>query len=154
MTPLTRAVLVYVPDRINVWLRFGEPLRVRASNRWRRIADFVPSSIFCRVGWQSGEFGAAVWRLEVLRAVGPGERVLRVAGVQPGAQVLLWAATPERVRRALQMIDAIEAQGIAPVNVVEDYWRVLHNRLAANFDAHVYTAAEHAATLRRRALEP
>src|SRR3546814_13472632 len=84
-------------------------------------------------------------QLSVLRAAGPGERVLRIAGIDPGAQLLLHATTTARTELALQAIAAIEAQRIALDEVNEDYWWVLHQRLVAGIEAPPYTAAEHAA---------
>lgn len=52
----------------------------------------------------------------------------------------------------LERIDAIEAQGIAPVAASPAYWRTLANRLAARLPLPEYTAERHAAWLTGRAL--
>src|SRR3546814_14678803 len=90
-------------------------------------------------------------QLAVLRAAGPGERIQCIARIEPGAQLLLHATTTARTELALQAIAAIETQRIAPDEVSEDYWRVLHQRLVAGVEAPPYTAAEHAAVTLRRA---
>jgi hypothetical protein len=56
------------------------------------------------------------------------------------------------VRLVLPLIDAIEALGIAPVDVSPAYWRMLSNRLAAHGPLPVYTAERHAAWLAGKAL--
>ena len=76
----------------------------------------------------------------------------RIPGVQPGARLLLHAEGENQVRAVLERIDAIEAQGIAPVAASPAYWRTLANRLAARLPLPEYTAERHAAWLTGRAL--
>src|SRR6202045_4867177 len=128
---LTRVALVFIPQRINVYLRFG-----RHKNKWivdshRCVAEFCPGEIFCRIRWQANEYGTTVWELSILQAAAPGESVRRVAGVVPGALLLLRVDGPQKVQAVLRLIDAIEAQQIDPSNVAPSYWQVAHNRFAA-----------------------
>lgn len=148
MTHLTRVALSCVPDCLSVWLRFGRPMYEDEPDRCIRHVYFPPAAAFARVECRAGERQ----RLAVLRAAGPGERIVCLAGIAPGAQLLLYAATSAKTRQALAAIDAIAAQGIAPEDVSEDYWRVLHQRLVAGVEPPPYSAAEHAAVLQRRAL--
>src|SRR3546814_9455064 len=90
-----------------------------------RHVYFRPGAVFARVERATPDRR----QLSVLRAAGPGERVLRIAGIDPGAQLLLHATTTARTELALQAIAAIEAQRIALDEVNEDYWWVLHQRL-------------------------
>lgn len=150
--PRTRVALVFVEDEVNVWLRFGAPCDLIMLDRSRRIAEFAPGVVFGRVMWVANAYGTVRWSLDVLRAALPGERIARVAGVAPGAHVLLHAGSPTKTRRVLALIDAIEQQGIAAADVSEDYWRAAHDRLAADVEPQLYTAAEHAAWRRRCAV--
>src|SRR5690348_17210841 len=100
MTPKTLVSLVFIPRRMNVYLRFGRPLEVREIGPRKRVALFTPGSVFCRVWSQSNDFGTIRWELTVLQAIGPGENGQRIAGVAPGAKLLLHVDTP-RVRRAV-----------------------------------------------------
>lgn len=154
MTSLTRVTLVSVPDRLSVWLRFGRPMWEDVPDRYRRQVYFPTGAIFGRVEWRPGESRAAGWRLAVLRAAGPGEHVACLDGVMPGAQLLLHTTTTLKTQQALRVIDAIQTQGIAPEDVSEDYWCVLHQRLVTGIEPPVYSAAEHAAARRRRELLP
>ncbi|WP_236749940.1 DUF2840 domain-containing protein [Acidovorax carolinensis] len=43
--------LAFVELRVNVWLRFGKPVRETVLNRWRRVAVFEPGAVCCRVKW-------------------------------------------------------------------------------------------------------
>lgn len=111
-TPLTRVSLAYVEHRINLYLRFGQPLRELRLDRWRRCASFAPGAVFCRVRWESNDYGTTRWQLMVLQACTPGEHMQRMAGIRPGARLLLCAEGEARVQAVLQQIDAIEALGI------------------------------------------
>ncbi|QKD46344.1 DUF2840 domain-containing protein [Alicycliphilus denitrificans] len=147
-TPLTRVSLAYVEHRINLYLRFGQPLRELRLDRWRRCASFAPGAVFCRVRWESNDYGTTRWQLMVLQVCTPGERMQRIAGVRPGARLLLCAEGEARVQAVLQRIDAIEALVIDPASAAPAYWHTLGNRLAARQPLPVYSAERHAAWLR------
>ena len=149
-TPLTRVALAYVDQRIDIYLRFGEPVRVIRHDRWRRVAVFLPNAVFCRIRWQSNDYGTIRWQLMMMQARAPMDGAQRIPGVQPGARLLLHAEGDKSVRAVLQRIDAIEALGITPVGVSPAYWRTLANRLAARLPLPEYTAERHAAWLAGR----
>ena len=151
-TPLTRVALAYVDQRIDIYLRFGEPVRVIRYDRWRRCAVFLPDAVLCRIRWQSNDFGTVRWQLMVMQACTSWDGVQRISGVQPGARLLLHAEGDKSVRAVLQRIDAIEALGIAPVGVSPAYWRTLGNRLAARLPLPEYSVERHAAWLAGRVL--
>lgn len=150
--PLTRVSIAYVEHRINMYLRFGRPLRELRLDRWRRCASFTPDAVFCRVRWESNDYGTTRWQLIVLQTCTPGERMQRIAGVRPGAQLLLRAEGEAAVQAVLQRIDAIEALAIDPTQAAPAYWRTLGNRLAARQPLPAYSTEGHAAWLRREGL--
>lgn len=150
--PLTRVALAFVEQRINLYLRFGDAARTVQLDRWRRSAVFLPASIFCRIRWESNDYGTTRWQLMVMQACTPLDDVQRIPGVQPGARLLLHAEGEQKVRAVLVKIDAIEALGIAVIDVSPAYWRTLGNRLAARLPLPDYTAERHAAWLAGRAL--
>lgn len=151
--PLTRVSLLYIERRINLYLRFGCPLREYQIDRWRRCAVFPPAQLFCRIRWESNDYGTTRWQLMVLQSGRPEEAMQRVRGIRPGAHILLNAEGERAVRAVLTQIDAIEAQAIAPPDVSPAYWRLLHNRLAARQPLPDYDAERHAAWLAGRALQ-
>ena len=151
-TPLTHVSLVFLEHRFKLYLRFGEPARTLRLDRWRSLAVFLPNAMFCRVRWQSNDFGTVRWQLMVMQACTPLDGAQRIPGVQPGARLLLHAEGDKSVRAVLERIDAIEALGIVPVAVSPAYWRTLANRLAARLPLPEYTAERHAAWLTGRAL--
>lgn len=151
--PLTRVALVFVDKRINLYLRFGNPARTIQLDRWRRSAVFLPASIFCRIRWESNDYGTTRWQFMVLQACTPLDAVQRIPGIQPGARILLHAEGERQVQSLLPLIDAIEALGIDPIDVSPAYWRTLGNRLSAYLALPQYTAERHAAWLAGRALQ-
>lgn len=147
-----RVSLAFVEHRVNVWLRFGEPVREMVVDRWRRVATFEPSAVCCRVKWIGNDYGTALWQLMVLQAPMPFDGAQRIAGVTPGARILLRADGEPQVKAVLAVIDAIEALGIEPATVAATYWRAVGNRLAARQPLPDYTTERHEAHLARGAL--
>ena len=150
--PLTRVSLAFIEQRIDIYLRFGEPARTIRLDRWRRVAMFLPGAVFCRIRWQANDYGTVRWQLMVMQACTPLDAAQRIPGVLPGARLLLHADGDPAVRAVLAQLDAIEAQGIAPADVSPAYWHTLGNRLAARLPLPAYTAKRHAAWLAGRAL--
>ena len=150
-TPM-RVSLSFVDQRVNVWLRFGKPVRETILNRWRRVAVFEYGVVCCRVKWIANDYGTALWQLMVMHAPMPFEDAQRVAGVAPGARILLRAEGELQVKAVLVVIDSIEASGIDPCAVAVTYWRTVGNRLAARQPLPEYTPERHAAHVARGAL--
>ena len=150
--PLTRVSLAYIEARFKLYLRFGEPARTLQLDRWRRCAVFLPGAMLCRIRWQANDYGTIRWQLMVMQTCTPLDAVQRIPGVQPGARLLLHAEGDANVRAVLERIDAIEALGIAAIDVSPAYWRTLGNRLAARLALPEYTAERHAAWLAGKVL--
>jgi hypothetical protein len=144
-TPLTRVSLAFIAHRIDLSLRFGHPLRELPMDSEWRYAVFLPGALFCRTHWACLDDGSVRWQLMVLQACTPWDSMRRIAGIQPGAHLILHAQGAQNVQSVLQPIDAIEALGIDPVAVSPAYWRKLNERLAAQRPLPTYTAALHAA---------
>jgi hypothetical protein len=152
--PLTHVELTWIEKKIEFRIRFGHRTVDRILDRRRRIASFAPGSIFCFVRWASNDYGTVISRMDVVRAVGAGERYQTLPFVRPGGEILLRVDAWPRVERALQAIDAIEAIGVDPADASPDYWRHLHNRLAVGDEPRAYTRAQHDAWLKRRSVAP
>lgn len=151
-TLLTRVSLIFISDRVNIWLRFGHPVAEHLQDGQRRFADFAPGALLCRIEWQANRFGTTRWVLRVLQTTSAGETVQTVTGMQPGAQILLRVSSQQRVMQVLGLIDDLEAQGHDPAGVPPDYWRMVHNRLVAQMPPPAYTPERHAAFCAREAL--
>lgn len=148
-----RVSLVFVEHRVNVWLRFGRPVREAVLDRWRRVATFEPNAVCCRVKWIGNEHGTVLWQLMVLQAPVSFDSAQLIAGVSPGARILLRADGERQVKAVLEVIEAIEALGIDPAAIAITYWRTVGNRLAARQPLPYYTVERHDAHLARGALK-
>lgn len=151
---MTRVALLDLPARIKVTLRFGYPQAERRYNCTRKDALFAPSALFCRVHWEVATTGIPRWQLQILQAGNGQEVVQRIAGIEPGALLLLEAIGTTAVQRALRLIAEIEARGINLAEVSPAYWRTLHNRLIAKKHIPIYTNARHASYLQTREGRP
>ena len=146
--------LIWIEKRLQRWIRFGSVASEQIIDRQRGIVAFAPGDVFAFVRWASNDFGTVVSRIDILRAVRPGEACSTVGFVRPGGESLLQIYGWPKVERVLQAIDAIEALGIDPADVAPDHWRHIHNRLTAGAVPHAYTRERHAAWLKRQRIAP
>ena len=70
---LTHVELIWFERRIEHWIRFGRDVAKKILDRRRRVLSFAPGSVFAYVRWASNDFGTVVSRIDILRAVAPGE---------------------------------------------------------------------------------
>ena len=151
---LTHVELTWIEKKIEHWIRFGHDVEEKILDRRRRILSFAPDSIFCFVRWASNDYGTVVSRIDVARAIRPGERYQTLPFVRPGGEILLRINGWPKVLRVLQAIDAIEAVGIDPAAAAPDHWRHLHNRLTIGEEPRTYTKQRHDAWLQRQRVRP
>ncbi|MCP3418628.1 DUF2840 domain-containing protein [Bradyrhizobium brasilense] len=151
---LTHVELTWVEKRIEHWLRFGHRAEEKILDRRRSVSSFAPGSIFGFVRWASNDYGTVVSRMDIVRAVEAGQRYQTLPFVRPGGEILLRVDSWPKVERVLQAVDAIEALAINPADAAPDYWRHLHNRLAADHVPRAYTREQHVAWLKRWSVTP
>lgn len=154
MSDLTQVELTFIKKRIENWIRFGRIVDERRLDAQRRVVSFAPGSILAFVRWASNDFGTVVSRLDILRAVRPGERHSTVPFVRPGGEILLRLSGWPKVEKALQAIDTVEALGIDPADAAPEHWQHVHNRLSVNEEPRHYTQTRHQAWLHRRKVAP
>ena len=154
MSELTHVELVWVKQRIEYWIRFGRTAEEHVLDRQWRLVSFAPNSVFAFVRWTANDYGTVVSRIDILRAIGPGERYSTVPYVRPGGESLLRLSGWSKVEKVLHAIDAVEALGIDPADAAPDHWRHLHNRLFVGERPRPYTPTRHQAWLRRRKVKP
>jgi hypothetical protein len=150
MSDLTEVEVLWLEKRIENRIRFGRAVKERNLDRQRRVLSFAPGSIFAFVRWTSTDFGTTISRIDILRAVDPGQRCSTVPYVKLGGEILLRLSGWQKVERVLQMVDAVEALGIDPADVAPDHWRHVHNRLSVNENPRPYTKARHQVWLHRQ----
>lgn len=150
MSELTTVEILWVEKRIENRIRFGRHVSERILDHSRRVLSFEPGSIFAFVRWSSNDFGTVLSRIDILRAVMPGQRYATVPWVSPGGEILLRLSGWPKVERVLQLVDAVEALDIDPADAAPDYWHHVHNRLSVNETPKPYTRSRHQAWLHRR----
>ena len=150
---LTHVELIWLEKRIEHWIRFGRDVAEQIIDRRRRILSFAPGSIFAYVRWVSNDYGTIISRIEIVRAVAPGEAYTTIGFMRPGGELLLRISGWPNVQRVLQAIDTVEQLGIDAADACPDHWRHVHNRLAAGEEPRPYLRERHVAWLKRRRLE-
>ncbi|MGE4521263.1 MAG: DUF2840 domain-containing protein [Acetobacter sp.] len=151
---LTHVELTHIEKRVENWIRFGHEAQEQILDRRRRVFSFHPGSIFAFVRWAANDFGTIASRIDILRAVAPGERCQTVPFVRPGAEILLRVAGWPKVEQVLRHIDVVEEAGIDASAAAPDHWRHVGNRLNAGEQPRAYTMARHRAWLRRQEIRP
>ena len=154
MSDLTHVELLWLEKRIENWIRFGRVAAEQILDRRRRVVSFAPGSIFAFVRWTSSDYGTVVSKIDILRAVTPGQRCATVPYVRPGGDILLRLSGWPKVERVLQLIDAVEALGINAADAAPDYWHHAHNRLSVGEAPRSYTRSRHRIWLQRRKIAP
>lgn len=150
MSDFTTVELLWLEKRIENRIRFGRIAAEKILDRRRRVVSFAPGSIFAFVRWTANDFGTVISRLDILRAVPPGQRCSTVPWVAPGGESLLRLSGWPKVEKVLLLIDAVEALGFDPADAAPDYWHHIHNRLSVNETLRPYTRTRHQAWLQRR----
>ena len=121
MSELTHVELEWTKGRVENWIRFGRTAEQRIINSQRRIVSFAPGSVFAFVRWASNDYGTILSRIDILRAVSPGEPWSTVPHVRPGRESLLRLFGWPKVEKVLHAIDGIEALGIDPADAAPDH---------------------------------
>ncbi len=147
---LTTVELLWLEKRIENRVRFGRPVLEKILDRNRRVLSFSPGSVFAFVRWTSNDFGTVLSRIDILRAVTPGQPYSTVPWITPGGESLLRLSGWPKVEQVLQLIDAVEALDIDPADAAPDYWHHVHNRMSVNETPRPYTRSRHQAWLHRR----
>ena len=150
---LTHVELTWIEKKIEYWVRFGQDVQEQILDRRRRVVSFPPHSVFAFVRWAANDFGTIISRIDIVRAISPGEPYQTLPFVRPGGDILLKIEGWPKVQQALRHIDAVEALDIDPCEVAPDHWRHLHNRLSAGQEPRAYSMERHQAWLKRRECE-
>jgi hypothetical protein len=151
---MTRVELTWIEKKIEYWIRFGQPTHEQIVDRRQRILSFRPNTVFAFVRWASNDFGTIISRIDIVRAVEPGEAYQTLPFVRPGGEILLKIEGWPKVEDVLRHVDAIEAIGIEADAVSPEHWRHVHNRMAAAQRPRAYTLEQHRAFLLRRKVQP
>lgn len=151
---LTHVELTWREGRLEHWLRFGHAAAEQRLDRFRRIVSFAPGSVFAFVRWASNDYGTVVSRIDIARAVGPGEAYQTMPFVRRGGELLLSIKGWPKVEQVLRTVDAVDALGLDPAEAAPDHWRHVHNRLTVGHEPRAYSLDQHRAWLMRRRIAP
>lgn len=146
----TEVELLWLEGQIERWVRFGRPVAERLIDRRRRVLSFAPGAVFALVRWQANDFGTAASRIDILRAVKPGEAFTTVPFVAPGGELLLHIGGWPKVQQVLEAIDAVERAGVNPAEAAPDHWRHVAGRITAGETPRPYAVPRHRAWLLRQ----
>lgn len=131
---LTRVELDYRQGVRNYRLLFGHPeYIVSKDHRYKvtnQLAFFKPGEIFGLDLWECNDFGTTRWSVYILQAAAPGDTVMRVPQVFPGAIVLLEAYGVERAKAVLAWLSNIEL-GSDPATLKPEQFLAADFRLKA-----------------------
>ena len=147
---MTHVELTWIEKKIEYWIRFGREAHEQILDRRRRVVSFRPNTVFAFVRWAANDFGTIISRIDIVRAVEPGEPYQTLPFVRPGGEILLRIDGWPKVEDVLRHVDAIEAIGIEADAVSPEHWRHVHNRMAAGHQPRSYTLDQHRAFLLRR----
>ena len=147
---MTHVELTWIEKKIEYWIRFGREAHEQVLDRRRRVVSFRPNTVFAFVRWAGNDFGTIISRIDILRAVEPGEPHQTLPFVRPGGEILLKIEGWPKVEDVLRHVDAIEAIGIDADTVSPDHWRHVHNQMAVGQQPRAYTPEQHRAFLLRQ----
>ena len=147
---MTHVELTWIEKKIEYWIKFGREAHEQILDRRRRVVSFRPNTVFAFVRWAANDFGTIISRIDIVRAVEPGEPYQTLPFVRPGGEILLRIDGWPKVEDVLRHVDAIEAIGIEADAVSPEHWRHVHNRMAAGHQPRPYTLDQHRAFLLRR----
>lgn len=147
---MTHVELTWIEKKIEYWIRFGREAHEQILDRRRRVVSFRPNTVFAFVRWAANDFGTIISRIDIVRAVEPGEPYQTLPFVRPGGEILLRIDGWPKVEDVLRHVDAIEAIDIEADAVSPEHWRHVHNRMVAGHQPRPYTLDQHRAFLLRR----
>lgn len=150
---LTHIELTHIEKRIENWIRFGRHVHEQILDRRRRVLSYRSGSVFGFVRWAANDFGTIASRIDIVRAVAPGEAYQTLPFVRPGGEILLTVDGWPKVCQVLQLVDDVEAVGLDACDVAPDHWRHVANRMSVGQAPRAYTPERHQAWLKRREIE-
>lgn len=150
---LTHVELTHLEKRIENWIRFGRHVSEQILDRRRRVLSYRPGSVFGFIRWAANDFGTIASRIDIVRAVVPGEAYQTLPFIRPGGEILLTVDGWPKVRQVLQLVDDVEAVGLDACEVAPDHWRHVANRMSVGQAPRAYTPERHQAWLKRREIE-
>ena len=95
---LTRVELTWIEKKVEYWIRFGKEKEEQILDRRRRTLSFASNSIFALVRWASNDHGTVISRIDIVRAIIPGEHFQTLPFVRPGGERKSQSGSPSAPR--------------------------------------------------------
>ncbi|GAB5458323.1 MAG: DUF2840 domain-containing protein [Henriciella sp.] len=130
---VTLVLLSWRKRRINYRLLFGEPMRIIRLDWQRRLAAFLPGSIFGYERWEGNKYGTQSWMIYVAQAKPPACSVSAISGIKPGAELLTVQSGKPACKAFLKLKSEAHKRGMLGQIQPSD-WRVLGARLSSGYD--------------------
>lgn len=127
--PLTEVTLRTEAKVRRERLRFGAPVRRQAISKRQQLAWLAPDATFALVRWRRNAYGTVSWRLFIAQAGRPGEALVAIPGVRPGAHALAVLQGAVRVRRGLLALGELERAGVNLLDISPAFWRRFQERV-------------------------
>lgn len=110
---LTSVTVQQIEGHSNFRVIFGDPhsktpINSPSESKPKNLWFFKPGSIFCLDLFKRNQYGTTEWAVYVLQAAFPGETIVPVPQVNPGAKVLLEAHGKKRAQTALRELAEIQ----------------------------------------------
>ena len=150
---MTHVELTWIEKKVEYWIRFGREAGELILDRSRRVISFRPNSTFAFARWAANDFGTVISRIDIVRAIEPGEPYQTLPFVRPGGEILLKIEGWPKVEDVLRHVDAIERAGIDACDVAPDHWRHVAQQMQVGEAPRSYTPERHQAWLKRREIE-
>ena len=109
----TSVTVQQIEGHSNFRIIFGDahkktPINSQNESTPQHLWFFKPGSIFCLDLFKKNQYGTTEWAVYVLQAAFPGETIVPVPQVNPGAKVLLEAHGKKRAQAALRELAEIQ----------------------------------------------
>jgi len=112
---LTHVEILWITQRVENRIRFGRIDQQHVIDRHWRVVSFTVGSLFAFVRWAANAYGTVQSRIDILRAVAPGERYITVPDVYPGGDSLLHISGWPKVEKVLHAIEVVEPKRWASI---------------------------------------
>lgn len=116
--------------RRNFRLLFGQPARQVRLDWQRSLAAFEPGDLFAYERWEANKFGTQHWSISVLQAGDKGDRIVKLPGIKPGANLLAQRQGVDACKSFFAVFDKLRKAGVLD-SLRPTEWQVIGHRIGA-----------------------
>jgi len=138
-----RVRLIWIEKRIQYWLLFGEPVSEEIIDRRRKWADFKPGQRFALIRWKANDYGTVFSSIDILETAESSGDEIDIRCIKGEVKQLLSIKGWPKVKRVMELVDAIKALDIPPEQVCPDHWSHVQSRLMVGDEPRPYDKNRH-----------